>query len=54
MKNTSLISTNIVASVNRSDMSPRQVEREFEKLISSGAKIRVAGTARSMGVTVVD
>jgi hypothetical protein len=46
VKNSIVIPTEIVPSVNRIAMAPRQVEREFNKLVSSGLKIRVAGTAR--------
>jgi hypothetical protein len=41
-----LLETEIVSGVVPSDMTPRQVEREFKKLALDGARIRPAGAAR--------
>ena len=41
-----LIPTRIVPSAEPDDLMPRQVARNFHKLIDSGAKIRAAGEAR--------
>ncbi len=39
--------TRIAPSARPSELSPRQVEREFRSLIADGVKIRTAGEARS-------
>ena len=41
-----MIPREILASVHRAALAPRRVEKEFNGLVSSGVKIRVAGTAR--------
>jgi hypothetical protein len=41
-----LLDTQIVTGVVPSDMTPRQVAREFRKLVEEGARIRPAGRAR--------
>lgn len=46
MPNSASIPTEIISSVDRTDQSPRQVEREFADLINSGAKIQASGTAK--------
>lgn len=46
MTKSTLIPTEIVPSVRRIAMSPREVDREFKQLVNSGAKIRVSGSAR--------
>ncbi len=42
-----MIVTQISPDVHRADLSPRQVEREFGKLITGGARFSIAGLARS-------
>ncbi len=46
MKNSQRIPIAIIPSVKRFDLEPHQVDREFGKLLSSGARLRVAGLAR--------
>jgi hypothetical protein len=41
-----VLDTEIVSGVLPSDMTPRQVEREFRKLVARGARIRPAGRAK--------
>lgn len=47
MPQSTLIPTEIVASVSREDLSSREVAREFQAIMDGGTKFKIAGTAKA-------